>query len=229
MRLEDAVIARLRIRDHAFEIYVDLDKAINFKEGKLKNIEEVLVVEEIYKDAKKGERVSEHVLKEVFGTEDIYEIASQIIKRGEIQVTAEYRRKLIGQKRKQIIEIIRRLAIDPRTNLPFTPHRIEEMLNQVKVNIDPFKPVEIQANEIIKQIKKKFPIRVEVSQIKVFIPYEEVKAVNLIKKKYKVLKEDWGDEGWFAVVEIPSGIKSEFFSDLGNYTRGKGSAEELKH
>lgn len=228
MNLEKAVIARLRVKDHVFEIYVDLEKAIAFREGKTSSIHDVLIVEEIYKDARKGERVSEGLLKEIFGTTDIYEIASQIVKKGEIQITSEYRRKLVEQKRKQVIELIRRQAIDPKTNLPFTPQRIEEMLNQVKVNIDPFRPAEAQMSEIVKQLKKKFPIRIEISQIKAFIPYEEVKAVNLIRKKYKVLKEDWGDKGWIAIIEVPSGMKSEFFSDLGKLTHGKGFAEELR-
>jgi len=228
MSLEKAVVARFHAKDYIFEIYVDLEKALQFREGKIKNIGEVLIVEEVYKDIKKGERVSESVLKKVFGTTDIYEIASKIVKEGDIQITSEYRRKLINQKRKQIIETIRRLVIDPRTSLPFTPQRIEEMLEQVKVNIDPFKPVELQTNEIIKQLKKKFPLKVEITKLKVHIPYEYVKAVNILKKKYKVLKEDWVDNGWIAIIEVPSGIKSEFFSDLGKLTNGEGYSEEIK-
>jgi len=227
-KLEDAVIARLRLKDNIFEIYVDLEKALEIKEGKSENIREALVVEEIYKDTRKGERVSSGLLKKVFGTEDIYEVAKRIIKEGDIQITTEFRRKLIEQKRRQIIETIRRLAIDPRTKLPFTPQRIEEMLNQVKVHIDPFKPVEVQVDDIIKQIKKKFPIKIELAHIKVMIPYEHTRAVNLIKRKYKVLNEDWGDNGWIAIVEVPSGIKAEFFSDLGKWTDGQGVGEEIR-
>lgn len=227
-KLEDAVVARLRIKGNTFEIYVDLEKALEIKEGKSDNVKEALVVEEIYKDTKKGERVSSELLKKVFGTEDIYEVAKRIIKEGDIQITTEFRRKLIEQKRKQIIETIRRLAVDPRTNLPFTPQRIEEMLNQVKAHIDPFKPVEAQVDEIIKQIKRKFPIRIELVHIKVIVPYEYIRAVNLIKRKYKVLNEDWGDNGWIAIVEVPAGMKAEFFSDLGKWTNGQGVGEEIK-
>jgi len=227
-RLEDAVIARLRIKGNIFEIYVDLEKALEIREGKSENVREALVVEEIYKDTRKGERAASELLKEIFGTEDIYEIAKRIIKEGDIQITTEFRRKLIEQKKKQIIEIIRKLAIDPRINLPFTPQRIEEMLNQIKVHIDPFKPTETQVNEIIKQLKKKFPIRVEIVYIKVLIPYEHTRAVSLIKRKYKVLNEEWGDKGWLAIIEVPAGMKAEFFSDLGKWTDGQGIGEEIK-
>ncbi len=224
--LDKAVIARLKIKSHTFEIFVDLEKALKFREGKISDIRDVLVYEEIYKDAKKGERVSSDVLNEVFGTDDILEVASQIVKKGDIQITTEYRRKLIEQKRNQIIEILRRTIIDPVTKLPYTRERIEDLLEKVRVNIDPFKPAERQVDDIIKEIKKKVPIKVEYITFLVKIEYSHTKAIGLIKKKYKVLKEDWTDIGWKALIEVPTAIKGEFYDDIARWTNGEGLIEE---
>jgi len=226
--LEESVIARLKISNHNFEILVDLEKALQYKEGKIKDIKEVLIVEEIFKDAKKGERVSSDLLKKVFQTNDIYKIADKIIREGDIQITTEYRKKLVEQKKKQIIEHIRRIAIDPRTNLPFTYQRLEEMLESVGFHIDPFKPVEVQINDLLKQLRKKYPIKVEMVKVKVIIPYKYSKSINILKRKYKLLKEEW-TENWIGVFEIPAGIKSEFYSDIGKFTNGEAMTEEVSY
>ena len=225
-RLEEAVIARLRKSGSNFEVFVDLEEALKVKEGK-GDIKQALIVEEIYKDAKKGDRISSQVLKSVFGTDDPYKIAEIIIREGDIQITTEYRKKLIEQKRKQIIEEIRIMSIDPRTNSPFTPKRIEEMLNQVRYNVDPFKPVSTQVTGAIKLIKRKFPIRIETVTLKVIIPYDEIKSLNIIKKNFRTSNEDWGDKGAILTIEVPIGLLDSFYSEINKLTKGKAYIEEI--
>ena len=64
------------------------------------------------------------------------------IKNGEIQLTTEYKNKLRDQKRKQIVNLISRNAVDPSNNLPHPPQRIENALNEAKVKIDEFHTAE---------------------------------------------------------------------------------------
>ncbi len=54
--LDKAVIARLKKAGMEFEILVDPYLARDLKEGKEVDFEELLAVEEVFKDAKKGER-----------------------------------------------------------------------------------------------------------------------------------------------------------------------------
>ena len=82
-----------------FEIIVYLRKALEYKEGKIKDIREVLTVEEIFKDSKKGERASTESLKKAFGTTDILEIAKEILKNSEIPLPTEYKRELLEEKK----------------------------------------------------------------------------------------------------------------------------------
>jgi len=229
-KLEEAVIARLKKGEHTFEIYVDCEKAFEFREGKVKDIREVLVYEEIFKDAKKGERVSSEVLKKVFGTDDIYKVAEIIVKEGEIQISTEYRRKLLEEKKKKIVEMIRRIAVDPRTKLPHPPQRIEEAMEKAGVHIDPFKPAEAQLDEVIKKLKYVLPIKIETVKIAVRIPPEYVgKAMSYFYKKYKILKEDWGKDGsWIFLVEIPAGMKVDLMNEVASLTKGEGEIKELE-
>ncbi|MEM0379165.1 MAG: ribosome assembly factor SBDS [Nanopusillaceae archaeon] len=225
--MSSTVIARYSKGGYNFEIYVDLEKALMFKEGKIKNIEEVLKLQEIFKDAKKGERVSSEILKKVFGKDEILEISKEIILNGEIQITTEYRKKLVEEKRKQIIEYIRRISIDPRTNAPFTYQRIEEMIKNIKYNFDPFKPVEKQAEEIIKELKKKYPIKIEIKRVIVKIPINKVKILGIIKKKYGIIEEKY-EECWIGTFEIPAALYSEFLSEISKLSEGEAEIIEMK-
>ena len=134
--------ARITLTGEHFEILVNPDAALNFKLGKTKSISKVLIADSIFTDASKGLRPSEKNLKEAFGTTDSYKIAEIILRRGELQLTTEQRRRLIKEKRKQIITFISRHCIDPRTGFPHPPLRIEQgILALVLVSKMPVLPV----------------------------------------------------------------------------------------
>jgi len=170
--LEKAVIARLRRGGEEYEVLVDPYLARDLKEGKEVNFEELLAAEEIFKDAKKGERASSEELRKAFGTDDIYDVARRIILEGEVQITAEQRKEMLEAKRKQIITFISRNTIDPRTNAPHPPARIERALEEAKVHIDVFKPVEAQIKDIVKALKPILPLKFEETEIAIKIPPE---------------------------------------------------------
>ena len=145
---DEAVIARFEYNGYRFEILVDPNAASRIREGKI-DIENDLAIPEVFKDAKKGERTNEEILKHVFKTTDIGQIAIEIVKRGQIQLTTEQRKEILEMKRKQVINEIVREAINPQTNTPIPVIRIEEAMEEAKVRIDPFKGVEEQVQMVL--------------------------------------------------------------------------------
>ena len=145
------VIAKYERNNELFEIFVDSDLAYEFITGKIKDPLKTLDIEEIFKDAKKGERQGNEKIKKIFGTNDISKIAEIILKNGEVPITTEQKNNLLEEKRKQIIEIISRNSIDPRTNAPNPPLRIENAMKQAKITINPFKSATDQIDEIVKK------------------------------------------------------------------------------
>ena len=111
--LEDSVIARLEYHGEHFEILVDPDLASDFKRGKEIEVDKILAVEEIFKDARKGDKASEEAMMKAFGSTDPLEAAAIIIKKGQVQLTAKQRRDMQEEKRKKIIAKITREAINP--------------------------------------------------------------------------------------------------------------------
>jgi len=94
VKLEDALVAKLETHGERFEILVDPALALDFKTGKALDMGQVLAVEKVFKDAKKGDKASEELMEKIFGTSDPLKIAEKIIKKGEIRLTAEQRRQM---------------------------------------------------------------------------------------------------------------------------------------
>lgn len=220
--LEDAVIARLEYYGEHFEILVDPDLASDFKMGKEVEVDKILAVEEIFKDARKGDKASEEAMMKAFGSIDPIESAAIIIKKGHVQLTARQRRDMREEKRKKIIAKITREAINPQTKLPHPARRIEIAMEETKVKIDPFKSVDEQVNAVLKAIRVKIPIRFEKVDIAIKIPGDYAgKVYSVISEFGKTKREEWQADGsWIAVVELPGGLQESFDRKLSELTGG---------
>ena len=220
-------IARFTKDNEHFEILVKPEKALDYRNGKIAGITEVLVAETIYSDANKGTRAPEEALKKAFKTTDAQKIADEILKKGQLQLTTEQRRKMVEDKRRQVIDYISRQAVDPKTNLPHPPMRIENAMEQIRYPIDPYKSIEEQARDIIKLLRPILPLKVEQLQIAVTVPATHaVRAYGAIKVYGAIKREEWRSDGsWYGVLEMPAGSYASFLNKLGEVTKGTGDAK----
>ncbi|MEM3730618.1 MAG: ribosome assembly factor SBDS [Candidatus Bathyarchaeia archaeon] len=226
---EKYTVARITKDNEHFEILVKPQKAFDYRAGKTTSITEVLVTETIFSDANKGTKVSEEQLRKAFGTTDVLKIAEIILKKGVLQLTTEQRRKMIEDKRRQIIDFISRQCVDPKTNLPHPPMRVENALEQIHYSIDPFKPVEEQAKEIIKLLRHVLPLKMEQVSVEVNVPASyAARAYGTIKGFGTIKKEEWRADGsWHGVLEMPAGLYAPFLEKLGEITKGSGEAKVI--
>ena len=161
-------IARIRKGKKHCEIIVDLDKALDLKKG-ISSSQDFLEIEKVYTESKKGEVASGSDLKEAFGTEEINEIAKKIVKNGEVVLHQEHRNEEKDKKFKQIVDFLVTNSINPQTGNPYTAETIKNALEQAHVNVKNT-PIENQVNEIIAEISKIIPIKIEMKKIKLTIP-----------------------------------------------------------
>jgi len=220
-------IARITKDSDHFEILVKPQPGFNYRLGKTTSITEVLVTDTIYTDASKGTKAAEDKLKKAFGTTDSLKIADTILKKGVLQLTTEQRKQLTEEKRKQIIAFISRQAIDPRTNLPHPPLRIEQAMGEIHYSIDPFKEIEEQAKDIIKLLRPILPLKIEQISVQVRIPPEYASKVYGTVKGFGTIKhEEWRPDGsWNATIEIPGGLYGPLLEKLGEMTKGNAEAK----
>ena len=104
--IDKAVVARLKRNGKNFEILVDCEKALEFRKGKNISLYDILASDIIYKDNRKGERVSENDLMAVFKTTDVHEVVKIILREGEIQIKKEIRDSEREEKLRKIINLI---------------------------------------------------------------------------------------------------------------------------
>lgn len=214
--------ARLRKGSDVFEIVIDPEKAMAVRHGKA-DIREAVRVPKVFSDARKGMLASEQRMQALFGTSDPYEVAKRIIADGEIQLTANYRAQLREQKRRQVIEFIRRNGVDPRTHAPHPVQRIETALAEAKVRIDEFRPVEQQVQEVLTALRPVLPIKFEVKEIELTIPAQYAsRAYGTVKQFGRILAEQWQNDGsWRGTLEIPGGMEQELYARLNALTHGE--------
>jgi len=227
--IDKAVLARYSQGGHNFEIYVDPVLALKLKEGNSSvSIRDVLASNEIYKDARKGDKASETVMQEVFNTNDAEQVAFQIIKKGSVQLTTEQRKQMTEEKRKAIVAIIAREAYNPQTKTPHPPQRIQNAMEEARVSIDPFARAEDQIEKIVQALKPLIPISVERLKIEVIIPPEYTGKVYGILKHHSLEKEEWDNNGFLkAVVIIPAGLETDFYDEINNETKGQAQFNKI--
>ncbi|MEM3420639.1 MAG: ribosome assembly factor SBDS [Candidatus Hadarchaeum sp.] len=229
VKLEDAVVARLSSHGTTFEVLVDPELALSLRTGGSVDMRSLLASDKIFKDSKKGDVASEEMIRKVFGTTDVYKVAEQIVKKGEVQITTEQRRRMREQRLKQVVAIISRRAVNPQTGLPHPPARIETAINEAKVQIDEYKSAEEQIPKIVKALVPILPLKFESKRIAVKIPASYVGRVQRTVREFGVVKqEQWLNDGsWAVVVEIPAGVQGEFFDRLNDLTRGEAETKVL--
>lgn len=221
VKLEEAVIARIEKYGEHFEILVDPELAVKVKRGMSVSFNDLLAIDDVFKDVKKGSKQSPEALKKAFGTAEMEKVAREIILNGEVQLTTEQRKEMREAKRREIIQIIARNAINPQTNAPHPPQRIETALDEAKVHIDEHRAAEEQIPAILKELKRMIPISFERQQIAIKVPAEHSGRVSAFLHKHDLKREQWqNDGGLIAIVEVPAGLRAEFLNELNHLTHG---------
>ncbi|ABP94252.1 MULTISPECIES: ribosome assembly factor SBDS [Metallosphaera] len=227
---KDYVIVKYESHGERFEILVKPKEAMEIREGKSVSLSDAVVSDTIYKDVKKGLKASPSSLKKVFGTTDFETISREIILKGEIPITAEQRKEMLEAKRKQIIDFIHRNAVDPKTNLPIPPARLEMALEQARVQIDINKEVEAQALQIIHELTRIIPIKIARALLEVKVPQRySGKAKQQLSSLGSVKKTVWLDDGTLvAEIEIPAGAQQDVIDKLNSITKGEVEVRVLQ-
>lgn len=228
--LEKAIIASYEKGGNRFELYVDQDAAYAYLDRRKTDLKNILVAEEVYADVKKGERAKPADLEKAFGTTDIMKILEFVLRNGEVQLTTEQKRRKVEEKRKQIVAILLREAIDPRTNAPHTQMRIENAMEEARIHVDPFKDPREQLEEVVKALRPLLPMKFEKLRIAVKVPAAFAHKCYGTLKNYGMQREEWTKGGDLVVlVEIFGGLQGEFYDKLNKLTNGQVETKLVQH
>lgn len=217
-------IARINRGKSHFEIIVNMEDALKVREGK----SDYLLVEgdTIFTSVKKGDRASNAELETAFNTSSVDEIGKIIVKEGDVLVDKAHRSEEQEKKIKQVVDFLVTNAVDPQTKNPISPDRIRSAIDEAHINIKNI-PVENQITDILAELSKIIPIKIETRKIKVTIPALKTGKAYGVIAQYKE-RENWLPDGSLeAVLNIPAGILIDFYEKINAVTQGSVLSEEL--
>ncbi|MCV0401780.1 MAG: ribosome assembly factor SBDS [Nitrosopumilus sp.] len=228
--MADVTLVRYSYEGEKFEIMVKPDPALDYKMGKKKDLSAVLVSDEIYTDSGKGTRPSSEKLLKAFKTEDQTEIAQIILEKGDLNLTTEQRRKMIEDKKKQIVTFIAKTYVDPKTHLPHPPLRIEQAMKDGRVSIDPQKSVDEQVKDIVEKLRSIIALKSESLKLEILIPAQFAsQSYAVLKSVGSLKKEEWQNNGSLkAILEIPAAARPNVIDRLGSITKGSATVEVIQ-
>jgi ribosome maturation protein SDO1 len=230
--LDEAVTARLESHGARFEVLVDPDAALEIQRGEFEgDLEDVIAARDVFENASRGDRPAEEDLETVFDTTDPLEVIPEVIKRGEIQITAEQRRRIQEQKRKQLVNTITRNAVNPQMDdAPHPPDRIESALEEAGFTVDPMEPVEGQVDDALDALRPVIPIRFDEVTIAVQLPAEYAGSGQAKVREFGDLeREEWQADGsWIGVVTFPAGMQNDFYDLVNEVSSGEAETRVVK-
>jgi len=226
----DVTVVKFSFEGEKFEILVKPDPALEFKMGKKKDLSAVLVSDDIYTDSSKGTKPSTEKLLKAFKTADLAEIAQIILQKGNLNLTTDQRRKMVDDKKRQLVEFISKTYVDPRTHLPHPPLRIEQAMKDARVSVDPQKNVDEQVKDIVEKLRSIIPLKSENLSLEITIPAQFASQSYAVLKSVGSLKnEEWQNNGSLkAILEIPAAARPNVIDRLGSITKGSASVEVMK-
>ena len=213
--LDNAVLARLEKGGKRYEALVDPDLVEQWKEDSSSiQLDEFMAMDEIFHDARAGERPTEEALMNAFDTLDVGTILKFILDKGSIQLTTAQRKARVEHMRQQIIHHIHSQAIDPKSKSPHPRTRIELALQESKYSVDPFKRLEEQIKDAIAKLKPLIPLSFESVRLAFRVPGSAYGSVSQLLRTYQK-KEGWLENGdWACVIEVPAGMKGDIIGQV---------------
>ena len=228
--MAEVTIVKYSYEGEKFEILVKPDPALEYRMGRKKDISSVLVSDDIYTDFSKGTKPSTQKLLKAFQTEDIGEIAQKILQKGDLNLTTEQRKKMVDEKKRQLVEYIAKTYVDPRTHLPHPPLRIEQAMKDARISVDPKKNIDEQVKDIVEALRSIIPLKSENLSLEILIPAQFASQSYAVLKSVGSLKnEEWQNNGSLkAILEIPAAARPNVIDRLGSITKGSASVEVIK-
>jgi ribosome maturation protein SDO1 len=220
--------ARIKKGGQHFEVLVDIDEAMKVRRGESgANLSAAVLTQSIFHNLKSGEQAGNNELEIAFGTSDVMQVAEKIIKTGEVVRTTESMKQKHDAKYKQVVDFLSRNAVSPEGR-PYTPDRIMKALGEAHVNVKN-KPIESQVEEILDQLGRILPIKIETKKVKLIVPAIHTGKAYAIVKEF-MIEENWKNNGDLeVVVKMPTALIFDFYDKINGATHGSVLSEELKN
>lgn len=195
-----------------------------YREGKLDR-SKVVAVDELWKDSKKGDKLTVSELVKAFGPgKTLSECVDIVLADGECSLTTDELRERKEQKRRELVNYIVTNFEGPGGKA-YTPSMVDTALTTHKINVDHTKP----ANVIFEESKKKLEASMTFSprsglEQSFTIKTSDLGTIKSIMKKYITGTEIQGEITEVAV-NLPPGDYDRMIAVIGKYEYNVGARD----
>mmetsp|Transcript_53470 Transcript_53470/g.85444 ORF Transcript_53470/g.85444 Transcript_53470/m.85444 type:complete len:307 (+) Transcript_53470:66-986(+) len=206
---------------HKFEVIAKQGAVLAYRDGKL-NFTDVLMIDQVFTNSTKGDIANPGELQEVFGTEDVVKCCEEIVKRGQLQYTAQERKQFVDEKMNEIVYYINKNYVDPKTKLPHPADRISNCMKECHIRVDPNKETRRQAEDAVTKMRGKLMFAKAVAlRAKLTIKHQYVgNAMNIVQQIATVQHEEWTGDGCIFTIELSKADMNALTVALAKPTNG---------
>jgi ribosome maturation protein SDO1 len=224
------VVVKISKGSEKFEILVNSEAAFEYRQNKTKDLDKVLVVDEVFTDSSKGQRAPRDKIKKAFGTDNIKDVEREILLKGELPLTTDQRRKMTEEKRRQIVAFISKNFVDPKTGLPHPTVRIEKAMEMVGFSVDPMKPAEEQAKGIVEKLRPYIALKTGSVTLSFKISSKYAyQAIKVLKEFGELKEENWGSDGSLSgKITMPIASQASFLDRMASVTHGEAEVKLIE-
>ena len=193
VKVDESCILRFKKEGETIEALVDFKLLLEFKNNSSSNLSiyDIYADTQLFSDSKKGLVISEDIIQKLFNGKSEEEVLTIFANEGEPQIPTAYLNELRDKKKEQIVEFISANAINPQTKGKYTSNMIKTEFEALKISIDPNTDHIHQAEQALKELRKKMPISMESSIIIIQVEgqysgsfYGEFRKFGTIQKEY---------------------------------------------
>ena len=158
VKLTNVALIKYKIKGKRLEIACYNNKVLDWRSGKETSLDEVLQIMEVYTNVHQGQLANKKLLEELFPGKSKTHIIEEILAKGEMQVSAKERETLLENIYKDIVNIISKKIVHPKSKRLFSVETIKAALKEINCNIQYNKSAKKQAQDAIKMLEKYFCI-----------------------------------------------------------------------
>lgn len=229
MRLTNVAVVRIKKGGKRFEIACYKNKVVSWRNNVEKDIDEVLQTHTVFLNVSKGQVAKKEDLMKAFGKDNQTEICTEILSKGELQISEKERSAQLDSTVKDVATTVADKCVNPETKRPYPVSIIEKAMKDIHFSAKPNRSAKQQALEVIKQLKTVMSIERAQMRLRVHLPSKDARRLRdkVTKLAAKVENESWSGGDLDLVCLIDPGCFREMDELVKSETKGKGNMELL--
>uniref|UniRef100_A0A7S3NJM4 C2H2-type domain-containing protein n=1 Tax=Aureoumbra lagunensis TaxID=44058 RepID=A0A7S3NJM4_9STRA len=151
VKLSNVAVVRLQRGGSRFEVACYPNKVVDYRNGIESDLDEVLQVRQVFKNASKGQVASKKEVEKAFGV--VQAACEEILKFGELQISEKERGAKIEALSKDISQIVAEKIIEANSGRPVPASQIEKIMQNLKFTVSTSRSSKQQALDLIRCIE----------------------------------------------------------------------------